>query len=102
MEETIKIGQWAAPFLMTGILAVVFSFFTRDDGSSILSNRLRNAIALFFGVLLAYVALVLKWDAGGYAVTITDAILYFIAGIILGATAVGLWKTVNIQIRGKE
>lgn len=101
MDEAIKIGQWTAPILMTGILGVIYSYTMRDDGTCCVSNRFKNTIALLLGVALAYIALLLKWDAGGYELTITDCILAFFQGIMLGATAVGLWKTFNIQIRNR-
>jgi hypothetical protein len=102
MDDVIKIGQWTAPVLMAGLLGIIFSFFTKDDGTSTISNRIKNGIALCLGILLAFIALILKWDAGGYAVSITDGIIFALAGIMVGATSVGLWKSFNIQIRNQK
>jgi hypothetical protein len=75
---------------MTAFLAVVFSFAQ-------LSDRLKNAIALFLGIGLSLAYLPYK----GLPWTFVNIFDYSLYGFIQGAAAVGLWKTINIQVRNQ-
>ncbi len=102
MDETLMVGSYTIPFLLTLILAVVYSFFTAKQGDppveiSTLTDKTKNAIALGAGVLLGIAALILKWDAGGFQLTASNIILYALNGFIQGAAAVGLWKSFTTQ-----
>jgi len=102
MDETLMVGSYAVPFLLTLILAVVYSFFVEKTGDppvevSMLSDKAKNGIALCLGILLGIAALILKWDAGGGAITASSVILYALNGFIQGAAAVGLWKSFTTQ-----
>jgi len=102
MDETLMVGSYAVPFLLTLVLAIVYSFFTEQTGDppvevSTLSNKAKNGIALCVGILLGLAALMLKWDTGGFVITATSVILYALNGFIQGAAAVGLWKSFTTQ-----
>lgn len=87
-NELVKFGAYALPFLMTVFLAIIFSFAE-------FSARIKNAVALGLGIGLAICYLPYK-ELPWTFVNIFDYALY---GLIQGAAAVGLWKTINIQIR---
>ena len=102
MDETLMVGSYAVPFLLTLVLAVVYSFFTEQTGDppvevSTLSNKAKNGMALAIGTLLGIAALILKWDMGGFSITASAVILYALNGFIQGAAAVGLWKSFTTQ-----
>lgn len=87
-NEFVKFGAYALPFLMTTFLAIIFSFVDFSD-------KLKNAIALLLGIGLAIAYIPYK----GIPWTFVNIFDYALYGLIQGAAAVGLWKTVNIQIR---
>ena len=88
-EDLVKFGGYALPFLMTAFLAVIYQFHTFTD-------KWKNLIALLLGIGLSILFLFYK----GLACNIVTIVDYVIYGFLQGAAAVGLWKTLNIQIRG--
>ena len=91
MEDSIMVGKYAAPFLLTVIFAAIYSRFPD------LTDKTKNDIAVLAGIVLGELALFLKWDAGTSAITASGVILALIDGFLLGTNAVGIWKTFNIQ-----
>lgn len=88
-EELVKLGGYGIPFLMTAFLAVIYQFHNFTD-------KWKNAIALFLGIGLSILFLFYK----GMPLNVVNLIDYTIYGFLQGASAVGIWKTINIQIRG--
>lgn len=88
MDEMVKFGGYALPFLMTGFLAVIYQFADFSD-------RIKNGIALALGVGLSILYLFYK----GIEINIVNLVDYIIYGFLQGAASVGLWRTLNIQIR---
>jgi uncharacterized membrane protein len=88
-EDLVKFGGYALPFLMTAFLAVIYQFH-------IFTDKWKNFIALLLGIGLSILFLLYK----GLTLDIVNVVDYTIYGFLQGATAVGLWKTLNIQVRG--
>ena len=88
-EELVKFGGYALPFLMTAILAVAYQFYAFTD-------KWKNLLALLLGIGLSLLFLAYK----GLSLGIVNIVDYTIYGFLQGAAAVGLWKTLNIQVRG--
>ncbi len=101
MDNTvIQIGTYSLPFpvVLASVLAIIFSFFGRPDGTSQLSDRVKNGIAILCGVGFGVVIMFRDATPNDFTVSyVTGWILY---GFIEGAAAVGLYKTVRI-IGGK-
>lgn len=89
-NELVKFGAYALPFLMTAFLAIIFSFATFSD-------RIKNAVAILLGIGLSIAYLPYK----GLPWTFVNIFDYTLYGLIQGAAAVGLWKTINIQVRSQ-
>jgi len=90
MEETLTIGKYAVPWALSMILAFIYS-------QLILTDRVKNLAAVLCGIGLGIVALwvnpkVELWTP----LNIIEHILY---GFNAGLTAVGFWKTLNVQFR---
>jgi len=68
MDEALMVGKYAAPFILTTILAVIYS------RSPILTDKMKNDIALFVGIVLGELALFLQWDAGNFQISATSVI----------------------------
>jgi len=88
-EDLVKFGGYALPFLMTAFLAVIYQFHAFSD-------KMKNLIALLLGIGLSILFLFYK----GIPYNIVNIVDYVIYGFLQGAAAVGLWKTLNIQVRG--
>jgi len=90
-NDLVKFGPYALPFLMTGCLAIIFFFAD-------FSAKAKNAVALCLGIGLAICYL----PYAGIPWTFVNIVDYSLYGLIQGAAAVGLWKTLNIQIRHQQ
>ena len=96
MDNTIvQIGTYSLPFpvVLASVLAILFSFFGRPDGTSQLADRVKNGIAILCGV--GFGVVIMFRDA-----TPDDFIVPYVSGWILyefveGAAAVGLYKPVR-------
>lgn len=88
MEDTLRIGQYTIPWILSIVLAFVYSQLT-------LTDKIKNLVAVLcgiaFGIIVIWVAPEV-WSP----LNIIEHILY---GFNAGLTAVGFWKTVNIQLK---
>jgi hypothetical protein len=94
MEDTIlKFGPYALPFpvALSAILAILYSFFDKADGSSYLSNRTKNGLALLCGAAFGWYLLL----CCHVEITPELGIGWTMFGVLEGAAAVGLYKTVK-------
>lgn len=91
MEDTLKIGAYAIPWILSLLLAFVYSQVTLGD-------KPKNLIAVICGIALGIVAI---WVAPRNieAWSPTNIVEHILYGFNAGLTAVGFWKTVNIQMR---
>lgn len=92
MDE-IQIGKVGVSVLMMGILALVYKFCKRDDGTECVSNRLKQLIAILLGFALGYVAMFYQ----GIAPTFKNVVDFGVTGLILGLNAIGIWEVVKPQ-----
>lgn len=104
MEELVlKFGPYVLPFpvALASFLSIFYKFFDKPDGqTSYLSDKVKNGIALLFGIAFAWYLLLER-----HMVTTIDAdaaIGWSIFGIIEGAAAVGLYKTVRTWTEPKK
>jgi hypothetical protein len=87
MDDALKIGSYAIPWILSILLAFIYSQMT-------LTDKRKNLVAVICGVLLGCFAIWTSketWSASNIA----EHALY---GFNAGLTAVGFWKTLNIQL----
>ncbi len=88
MEDTLRIGQYTIPWILSIVLAFVYSQLN-------LADKVKNLVAVLCGILFGVIVIWVAPEAWT-PLNVTEHILY---GFNAGLTAVGFWKTVNIQIR---
>lgn len=89
MEETMKIGQYAVPWVLSIVLAFIYSQMSLTDK---VKNRIAVLCGIVFGLIVIWVnPTTEKWIAQN----IIEHVLY---GFNAGLTAVGFWKTLNINV----
>ena len=96
MEDmVISFGPYVLPFpvALTAILSIVYSIFNTNDGGNMLSERFKNLIALLIGVGFGLLVMVDKETA----ITARVFIGWVIFGLLEGAAAVGIYKSIRIQ-----
>lgn len=96
MEDTIlSLGPYVMPFpiALSAILAILYSLFNKADGTSYLSDRIKNGVALIIGMGFG---LLVMMDRVPDPV-VRDFIGWLVFGFIEGAAAVGLYKSVKIM-----
>ena len=90
MEETMKIGQYAIPWILSIVLAFIYAQLS-------LTDKLKNLIAVLCGIAFGLVAIWVAPKIEAWSVlNVFEHILY---GFNAGLTAVGFWKTINVQFR---
>ncbi len=90
MEETMKIGQYAIPWILSIVLAFIYSQLS-------LTDKVKNLTAVLCGIAFGLIAIWVSPKTETWtALNIFEHTLY---GFNAGLTAVGFWKTVNIQFR---
>ena len=93
MEETLKIGQYAVPWVLSIVLGFIYSQFSWTDK---IKNRTAVLCGIAFGIIVIWVnPVVEKWTP----LNIVEHILY---GFNAGLTAVGFWKTLNINVPSRS
>jgi len=96
MEDmVITFGPYVLPFpvALTAILSIFYSMFNAKDGTNLLSDRVKNMIALLMGMGFGILIMVDKETA----ITARVFIGWLIFGLLEGAAAVGLYKSIKIQ-----
>ena len=96
MQDTIlTLGPYVLPFpiALSAILAILYSLANKPDGSSYISDRVKNGIALLAGMGFGLLAMFDKVPDPA----VRDVIGWLIFGFIEGAAAVGLYKSVKIM-----
>jgi hypothetical protein len=95
MEEMVlQFGPYVLPFpvALSSFLAIVYKFFDKPDGqTSYLSDKLKNGIALLFGIAFAWYLLL---EEPG-SIILKTGIGWSVYGLLEGASAVGLYKSVR-------
>lgn len=86
MEDALKIGAYAIPWVLSILLAFLYSQLT-------LTDKRKNLIAVFCGIALGCIAI---WT-GAEVWSASNIIDHVIYGFNAGLTAVGFWKTLNLQ-----
>ena len=96
MEDmVITFGPYILPFpvALTAMLSIVYSIFNTADGGNLLPERLKNLVALLIGVAFGLMVMVEKETA----ITARVCIGWVIFGLLEGAAAVGIYKSIRIQ-----
>ena len=89
--DQIQIGKVGISVLMTAVLAFIYRFCQRDDGTECFSNRGKQLIAVALGMVLAYVAMFYV----GEKATFKNIVDFFVTGLVLGLQAIGIWEVYN-------
>jgi hypothetical protein len=100
MEDMmIQLGPYILPFpvALTAILSVLYSVFNKSDGTSYLSDRVKNGLALIIGMGFGFIIMFDK----GIDLNWRNLVGWGIFGIVEGAAAVGLYKSFKI-LAGKN
>ena len=96
MEDTlIQFGPYILPFpvALATILTVFYSLFNKPDGTNPISDRIKNGFALIMGVGFGILVMTQK----GVEPSWINFIGWGIFGLLEGAAAVGLYKSVRVQ-----
>jgi len=96
MEDTIlTFGPYVLPFpiALATFLSIFYSLFNQSDGTNILSDRFKNAVALVLGMGFGILVMLQK----GLPVTVPNFVGWAVFGLLEGAAAVGLYKSVKVQ-----
>jgi len=91
----INLGQYAVPVILTVVLAIVYKFLDKPDGTSYLPNQFKPLIAIALGIILGIVGMFYSAVVPSFKAWV-DHILY---GLMTGASAVGLWEGVRATVR---
>jgi len=81
--EAISLGQYSLPVLLTIFLALFYKFVPIE-----FSDRYKSAFAVLIGILIAIGALLYN----GLGFTVVNVIDYGLAGLMAGASAVGIYE----------
>ena len=92
MEE-IKLGQYALPLLLTIILALIYKFVPIE-----FSDRYKALIAVFVGVGLSLLTVWYK----GLGFDIVNVVDYGLYGLMVGASAVGIYELQRTVTKPRE
>jgi len=90
MDDALRIGQYAVPWVLSMLLAFIYAQVN-------LTDKRKNLVAVLCGIGLGLVVIWVNpkielWNP----LNIVEHILY---GFNAGLTAVGFWKTLNVQFR---
>jgi hypothetical protein len=91
MEEMLYLGKYSLPYVLTFLLAFVFSMWVTEANPAGLSNRYKRIIAAGSGIGLGLLALYYQVYTPGNTVqvifpVVVDHVLY---GFNLGLSAIG-------------
>ncbi len=90
MDDALSIGKYAVPWILSMVLAFIYSQVT-------LTDKIKNLIAVLCGIGFGYIAIWVNPKVETWTpLNIAEHTLY---GFNAGLTAVGFWKTLNIQVR---
>ncbi len=90
MDDALNIGRYAVPWILSMVLAFIYSQLT-------LTDRLKNLIAVLCGIGFGLLAIWVNPKVETWTpLNIVEHTLY---GFNAGLAAVGFWKTLNTQIR---
>ena len=92
MDE-IQIGKVGISVLMTGILALVYKWCRRADGTECITDRGKQMIAILVGLILAYIAMFYV----GTQPTFKTLVDYGVTGLVLGLQAIGVWEVIKVN-----
>ena len=98
MELSVTLGQYSFPILLSMVLAFLYQFFEKSDGTSYLSDRMKNGFAVLMAVGLA----VATMPYNNIVMTYQSVVDYILYGFSQGLMAVGFYKTVQVQIKGTK
>lgn len=98
MDIQVTLGQYSFPILLSMVLAFLYQFFEKQDGTSYLSDRMKNGFAVLMAVGLA----VATMPYNNIIMTYKSVIDYILYGFSQGLMAVGFYKTVQVQIKGNK
>lgn len=102
MEDAVlKFGPYILPFpvALASFLAIFYKFFDKKDGTSYLSDRVKNGCALLLGVAFAWY---LMYQFHFVGIDGDAMIGWSVFGLLEGASAVGLYKTVRTWTEPKK
>jgi len=80
MQE-IAFGQYAIPVILTVVLGIIYKLF-------VFSDKYKSLLAVSIGIALGLIAI----PYNGLPWTVINVVDYMIAGLMMGASSVGLWE----------
>ncbi len=97
MQE-ITFGTYGLSVILTGVMAFVFMVCKKEDGSSSLSDKWKNLVIILIGFSLGLLSI---WYLGK-AADIKNVVNGLLDGFFTAMSAVGLWKTLGIQVTDRK
>lgn len=94
----INFGPYALPVLLTVFLAIIYKLAGNPDGTSTIPDRAKPIIAILLGIGLAIIGMFYAGLKPTFKV-IVDYVLY---GLMMGASAVGLWEGFRATVHPGE
>ena len=98
MDEVIMFGQYGLSVILTVVMAFVFMLCKREDGTSCMSDKWKNLVVIVIGLGLGLLSI---WYAGKVA-TVQAVVNGLLDGFFTSMSAVGLWKTIGIQVTDRK
>jgi hypothetical protein len=97
MQE-ITFGQYALPAILSAVMALVFMICKREDGTSCLADKWKNLVVIGAGLGLGLLSILYT----GSVLTVKTVTEGLLSGFFCSMSAVGLWKTLGIQITDRK
>jgi len=93
MVPDMTIGQYSVPFLLTIVLGLIYKFIP------VIADRYKALVAIVFGVALAIVSM---FFSAPETVTFQMWVNSVIGGLLIGASAVGLYEAQRTVTKPRE
>lgn len=97
MEFEITIDGYAFPVILSALLGYLYKWFDKPDGTSYLSDRVKNGFPVILSVGLA-LAIIPYNNLPYTSITIWK---YCIYGFFMGLASIGAYNTISTQIKGQ-
>lgn len=97
MQE-ISFGQYGLSVILTVVMGFVYMLCRKQDGTACMSDKWKNLIVILIGLALGLLSI---WYAGKLP-NIKNIVNGLLDGFFTSMSAVGLWKTVGIQVTDRK
>jgi hypothetical protein len=90
MEKEVMFGSYGMSVIISAFMAWVFSMWAPSD-------KVKNGVVVGFGMAIGILALLFF----SLPLSIQNIVVYLLHGFFAGMGAIGLWKTLGIQVSNR-